>query len=139
MASGKHYLQVNGYSKQSTIASGSVAVRVQRVVESTTSSQPIIFKVNSSRLSTKDKNLINKLIQEIRSASGFVKNSKIIVNGSASPEGIARLNSRLAKARANAVIAYLKELGISSDIIEVTQDDKRSRSAQVQVIYNNKV
>jgi hypothetical protein len=116
MASGKHYLQVNGYSKQSTIASGSVAVRVQRIVEGKASSQPITFRVNSSRLSTKNKDLIKKLVQDIRSVSGFVQKSKIIVNGSASPEGIARLNSRLAKARANAVVAYLKELGISADI-----------------------
>jgi predicted outer membrane repeat protein len=138
MASGKHYLQVNGYSKQSTIASGSVAVRVQRIVEGKASSQPITFRVNSSRLSTKNKDLIKKLVQEIRSVSGFVQKSKIVVNGSASPEGIARLNSRLAKARANAVVAYLKELGISADIVEVTQEDKRSRSAQIQVIYKNK-
>ena len=138
MASGMHYLQVNGYSKQRTTVSGSVAVRVQRVVESTASSKPITFKVNSSRLSTKNKNLIKQLVQEIASASGFVQNSKIIINGSASPEGTARLNKRLAQARANAVMAYLEELGVNPGIIEVTQDDKRSRSAQIQLVYKNK-
>jgi hypothetical protein len=138
MASGKHYLQVNGYSKQSTIASGSVAVRVMRVVENQASSKPITFRVNSSRLTKANKDLLSKLVQDIRSVPGFLQKAKIIVNGSASPEGIARLNSRLAKARANAVVSYLKELGITPEIIEVTQEDKRSRSAQVQVIYKNK-
>jgi outer membrane protein OmpA-like peptidoglycan-associated protein len=138
MASGKHYLQVNGYSKQSTIASGSVAVRIQRVVENQASSKPITFRVNSSRLTKANKDLLSKLVQDIRSVPGFLQKAKITVNGSASPEGIARLNSRLAKARANAVVSYLKELGITPEIIEVTQEDKRSRSAQVQVIYKNK-
>jgi outer membrane protein OmpA-like peptidoglycan-associated protein len=138
MASGKHYLQVNGYSKQSTIASGSVAVRIQRVVENQASSKPITFRVNSSRLTKANKDLLSKLVQDIRSVPGFLQKAKIVVNGSASPEGIARLNSRLAKARANAVVSYLKGLGITPEIIEVTQEDKRSRSAQVQVIYKNK-
>jgi predicted outer membrane repeat protein len=138
MASGKHYLQVNGYSKQSTIASGSVAVRVMRVVENQASSKPITFRVNSSRLTKANKDLLSKMVQDIRSVPGFLQKTKIVVNGSASPEGMARLNSRLAKARANAVVSYLKGLGITPEIIEVTQEDKRSRSAQVQVIYKNK-
>jgi predicted outer membrane repeat protein len=138
MASGKHFLQVNGYTKQNTIASGSVAVRVQRVVENVATSKPLIFRVNSSQLTNKNKDLLNQLVQEVRSVPGYLQKAKIIVNGSASPEGIARLNSRLAKSRANAVVSYLKELGIASEIIEVTQEDKRSRSAQVQVIYKNK-
>jgi outer membrane protein OmpA-like peptidoglycan-associated protein len=138
MASGKHFLQVNGYTKQNTIASGSVAVRVQRVVENVATSKALIFRVNSSQLTNKNKDLLNQLVQEVRSVPGFLQKAKIIVNGSASPEGIARLNSRLAKSRANAVVSYLKELGIASEIIEVTQEDKRSRSAQVQVIYKNK-
>jgi predicted outer membrane repeat protein len=138
MASGKHYLQVNGYSKQSTIASGSVAVRIQRVVENQASSKPITFRVNSSRLTKANKDLLSKLVQDIRSVPGFLQTAKIVVNGSASPEGMARLNSRLAKARANAVVSYLKGLGITPEIIEVTQEDKRSRSAQIQVIYKNK-
>jgi len=138
MASGKHFLQVNGYTKQNTIASGSVAVRVQRVVENVATSKALIFRVNSSQLTNKNKDLLNQLVQEVRSVPGYLQKAKIIVNGSASPEGIARLNSRLAKSRANAVVSYLKELGIASEIIEVTQEDKRSRSAQVQVIYKNK-
>ena len=69
--------------------------------------ETVYFKLNSSVLSTAEKQKLDKVVQQTQNEKGYI----IEVAGFADKTGTAALNQTLSEARANSVVRYLQQQG----------------------------